>query len=161
MEEKKGVFEYLGQVLLVFGFSMLVLNVFCLLFGDSARPFSAMFALGRQGVPAAVAFQFLCVSALIAALRVIFFTDCLIRGMTLRLRTVCMLTATVGILAVFIAVFHWFPIHLWQPWALFLLCFTLSFLGSYLVVRMREKAENRRMEQALQRLKEKERCSHE
>ena len=135
---------------------MLMLNIFCLAFGNSAKEFSAMFELGNQGVPVAIAFQFLCVSVLIVGARFIFLTDAFIKKMAEGLRTVCMLTTAVMIIAVFVIIFHWFPADMWQPWAMFFICFGISFLGSYLVTAIKEKTENRRMEEALQRLKKKE-----
>lgn len=156
MEKKKTAFDYLAQVLIVFGFGMLMLNIFCLAFGNSARNFSAMFELGNQGIPVAIAFQFLCVSVLIVGARFIFFTDVFIKKMPVWLRTVCMLTTAVVIIAAFVIIFHWFPANMWQPWAMFFICFGISFLGSYLVTAIKEKTENRRMEEALQRLKRKE-----
>ena len=156
MEEKRTVFDYLAQVLIVFGFAMLMLNVFCLVFGNSAKEFSTMFELGNQGIPVKIAFQFLCVAALIVGVRFIFFTDIIIKKMPIWLRTVCMLASIVVIIAAFVIAFHWFPADMWQPWAMFSICFGISFLGSYFVMAVREKIENKRMEDALQRLKEKE-----
>lgn len=156
MEKKKTVFDYLAQVLTIFGFSMLLLNIFCLAFGSSAQNISTMFALGSRGIPAKTVFQFLCLSILIVGARFIFFTDSIIKRMSIRCRTICMLTAVIIIITTFVAAFHWFPVNTWQPWAMFLLCFGLSFLGSYFVMTMKEKTENRRMEEALRRLKERE-----
>ncbi|MDE7428323.1 MAG: hypothetical protein K2N00_03475, partial [Lachnospiraceae bacterium] len=68
----------------------------------------------------------------------------------------CMLTVIVIIIAAFVIAFDWFPANMWQPWAMFLVCFILSFLGSYFVMMVREKMENDRMDEALQRLKEME-----
>ena len=156
MKEKSTILDYLAQVLIVFGFMMLVLNVFCLAFGNSAKEFSAMFELGNQGIPVKIAFQFLCVSALNVGVRFLFFTDVIIKKMPIWLRTICMLISVVISIAAFIMVFHWFPANMWKPWAMFFICFGISFLGSYFVMIIKEKAENRRMEEALQRLKEKE-----
>ncbi|MBD5492623.1 MAG: hypothetical protein HDR16_11085 [Lachnospiraceae bacterium] len=156
MEEKRTIFDYLAQVLIVFGFAMLTLNVLCLVFGNSAKDFSAMFALGDQGIPAQIVFQFLGVSVLIVGVRFLFFTDIVIKKMPIWLRTVCMLTAIVMIIAVFVIAFDWFPADMWQPWAMFFVCFSLSFLGSYFVMMVRAKVENDRMDEALQRLKEME-----
>lgn len=156
MEKRKTIFDYLAQVLIVFGFAMLVMNLFCLAFGDSAKNFSAMFKLGVQGIPIETVFQFLFISALITAVRFIFFTDIFIKKMPIWLRTFCMLASVIIIIASFIITFHWFPINMWQPWAMFFVCFIISFLGSYLIMIIKEKAENRRMAEALQRLKEKE-----
>lgn len=156
MEEKRTIFDYLGHVLIVFGFGMLVLNVFCLLFGNSAKEFSAMFALGDQGIPAKIVFQFLCISVLIVGTRFIFFTDIIIKKMPVWLRTICMLTVIVIIIAGFVIAFDWFPVNMWKPWVMFFICFGISFLGSYFVMIIKERVENRRMNEALQRLKERE-----
>lgn len=154
MKEKRTIWDYLAQVMIVFGFSMLVMNVFCLIFGESAKDFSPLFGLGNQGIPVLIAFQFLCVSALNVGVRFVFFTDILIKKMPIWLRTICILTAILIIIAAFIIVFHWFPVNMWQPWAMFFVCFGISSLGSYLVMTVKEKAENRQMEEALRRLKE-------
>lgn len=155
MEKKKTIFDYLAQILITFGFSMLVLNIFCLVFGNSAKGFSAMFELGNQGLPVKIAFQFLGVSALVVGFRFVFFTDIIIKTMPVWLRTICMLAIIVAIISVFIIAFHWFPADMWEPWAMFFVCFGLSFLGSYFVMRIRQNMETKRMEEALKRLKEK------
>lgn len=156
MEEKRTVFDYLAQVLIIFGFAMLTLNVFCLVFGNSAKEFSAMFALGDRGIPVQIVFQFLVVAALLVGVRFLFFTDMVIKKMPVWLRTVCMLTVIVIIIAAFVIAFDWFPVNMWQPWAMFFICFILSFLGSYFVMMVKAKVENDRMDEALQRLKKME-----
>lgn len=156
MDDKKTIFNYLTQVLVIFGFSMLVLNIFCLAFGSSAQGFAAIFELGSQGISVKIVFQFLAVSVLIAGARLLFFTDLWIKKMPIWLRTVCMLTVVIFVIAAFIIIFHWFPIDAWQPWCMFFICFGLSFLGSYFVMALKEKSENKQLEEALCRLKENE-----
>lgn len=155
MEKKKTFFDYWAQVLITFGFAMLMMNIFCLVVGNSAKGYSTMFELGNQGVPVKTAFQFLCVSILIVGVRFIFFTDIIITKMPIWLRTICMLMAIVIIISVFVIAFHWFPADMWRPWALFFVCFGISFLGSYFMMRLKEKTENKRMQEALERLKER------
>ena len=161
MDEKKTIFDYLAQVLMVYGFAMIVMNIFCLVFGNSAKGFSSMFELGNQGVPAETAFQFLLISALTIGLRIIFFTDKLIKYMPIWLRTICMLASIIASITAFIIAFHWFPVDMWLPWIMFFVCFGISFLGSCLIMAIKEKAENRQMEEALRRLKEKEKKQNE
>ena len=156
MEEKKTIFDYLAQVMIIFGFAVLILNIFCLAFGDSAKDISTIFALGTQGIPASVCFQFLCVSVLLTGARYVFFTDMVIKKMPVWLRTVCMMTFAIILIAVFILLFRWFPADMWQPWLMFFLCFGVCFVGSCLFVTFKEKVENRRMEEVLRRLKEAE-----
>ena len=156
MDEKKNAFDYLAQILIIFGSTILVMNIFCLAFGNTAKDFSSMFALGNQGLSVAVTFQFLCVSICITGTRIVFFTDMWIKKMPIWLRTLCMLVSVVLIMTAFIAAFQWFPIGMWQPWAMFFLCFGISFLVNCLVMALKEKAENKQMEEALRLLKEEE-----
>lgn len=115
-----------------------------------------MFSLGDKGIPVNVVFQFLAVSLLITALRFMFFTDTFIRKMALWLRSLCLFTGIVIVISAFIIAFRWFPVGMWQYWAMFFACFGLSALGSYLVMNLKKKDENRRMEKALERLKAEE-----
>lgn len=162
MEERKTIFDYLAQVLIIFGFSMLILNLLCIVFGDSARSLpSSMFALGSRGIATETAFQYLTVSALITGLRFLFFSDRFIPKMSVPLRTVCMLGSVLLITTAFIIRFQWFPFDLWQAWIMFFVCFLLSFVCSYLVMLLKERTENRKLQEALKKLKEKERANIE
>lgn len=156
MDENKGIFDYLTRVMVVFGFSMLALNIFCVIFGDSAQGLSSMFAMGSRGLPVETTFQYLGISALIVGIRFLFFTDRFIKNMAIPLRIVCMLGSVLLITAVFILRFKWFPADLWKAWAMFLFCFIVCFLGSYLTMLLKEKTENRKLNEALNKLKEKE-----
>ena len=155
MERRKTIFDFLAQVLCIFGFTMLLLSLFCLLFGASARGYSSIFALGAEGIPIAVAWEYLLLSVCIAGARYLFFTDRIIRQMALWLRTALMLGTVLLLLVLFILAFDWFPVNHWRPWALFLLCFGLSFVGSLLVMALKERLENRQLEAALRRMQEK------
>ncbi len=156
MEKKKTIFDYMIHVMCIFGFTMLTLTVFCLIFGNSAKEFSAIFELGNQGVSAKITFQFLFLAILITGIRFLFFTDTLIKKMAIWLRTICMLSTVIIVIIIFILAFQWFPTDLWQPWIMFFICFAICFLGSYLVMVIKEKAENKQLEDALQRLKKRE-----
>ncbi len=155
MEDRKTFFDYAGQVFLTFGITITVLNVFCVLFGEEAEGFSTMFALGGEGLPAATVFQFLLSSVFMVAARYLFFTDAVIKKLSLPLRTVCMLAADTIVIIVFVAVCGWFPVDRWQPWAMFFLSFGICFGIGTVVVTLKERAENRKMEAALKRLKQK------
>ena len=82
MEERKTIFDYLGQIFMIFGITIAILNVFCILFGEDAKEFSTMFSLGNQGISVPIMFQFLIISAIIVTLRFIFFTDVWIKNMS-------------------------------------------------------------------------------
>ena len=127
MEERKTIFDYIGQVFIIFGFSIAILNIFCIFVGEDAQDIST-----------------------------IFFTDKIIKRMSVAIRSVCMLTSIVVLVVICAVMFDWFPVTMWQSWAGFLITFALCFVGSLLLMTLKERTENRKMEEALQRLKEQE-----
>lgn len=153
MEEKKTIFDYIGQVFLTFGITIGILNIFCLLFGDSAKEISTIFSLGSDGLSIRTTFQFFLASLCIVIAKFIFFTDVFIKKMSIAMRTVCMVSTVLIVLAVFIRICGWFPVNMWQPWLMFFLCFGISFAISMGVTVFKERMENRKMEEALDRLK--------
>lgn len=155
MEEKKTIFDYFGQVFCVFGIAMTIMAVFCLLFGEESKEISTMFALGNKGLPVETMGQFLGVTAFIVGLRFLFFTDVLIKTMSIFMRTLLMLISVVAVIGVFVYCFGWFPVDMWQAWLMFLVCFGISFAVSLLVMSWKEKLENRKMEEGLKKLKDK------
>lgn len=156
MEDRKTVFDYAGQVFIIFGFSIAILNLFCTLVGEYAQYVSSIYSMGKEGLSTATMMQFLGVSVCITGLRFLFFTDEVIKQMSITMRTVCMLLSIIGLIAACALIFEWFPVDMWQPWAGFLITFALCFTGSMFVTRMKEKTENRRMEEALRKLKEQD-----
>lgn len=154
MEERKTVFDYLGQIFMIYGITITVLNIFCLLFGESAKELSTMFSLGSNGLRVSTMAQFLGVSVIVVVLRFVFFTDVVIKNMSVAVRTICMVILVLLTISIFILIFDWFPVHMWQPWAMFFLCFGICFIISMAVTVVKEKAENRKMEEALKRIKQ-------
>ena len=156
MEERKTIFDYTGQVFIIFGFSIVTLNLFCILVGEYAQDVSSIYSMGKDGLSTATMMQFLGVSVCITGLRFLFFTDRIIRQLSITMRTVCMLLSIIALIMACALMFEWFPVDMWQPWAGFLITFALCFAGSMLVTRMKEKTENQKMEEALQKLKEQD-----
>lgn len=153
MEERKTIFDYIGQIFGTFGMMVTILNVLCWLFGEEAKEFSTMFAFGAEGLSSRIMMQYLLVSALVVGERYLFFTDAIIKKLSIPLRTAGMVVAAVFSIAVCIVVFGWFPVDIWQAWAMFFLCFGVCFCLSVAIMGLRERAENRKMEAALERLK--------
>lgn len=59
-------------------------------------------------------------------------------------------------IALFAAVFQWFPVNQIKPWLMFFICFFVCASVSVLVSVLKEKSDNRKMQAALERLKEEE-----
>lgn len=153
MEKEKTVFDYASQVFVIFGATLLILNIFCLLFGENAKEFSTMFALGDRGLSVATMLQFLLMSVFIVWWRFLFFTDKIIKNMSLTIRTVGMFVTIVLTIIVFVLLFGWFPVDHWQAWLGFAISFLVSVALSLGISMLKEKAENEKMEKALERLK--------
>lgn len=155
MGDRKTILDYAGQALITYGFSIVALNLICIFVGENAQDVSSIYSMGKEGLSTATMFQFLGVSICITGLRTLFFTDRIIKQMSITVRTICMLLSIILLIVLCAAAFHWFPIDMWQAWTGFFVTFTFCFGCSMLVTRLKEKTENRKMEEALQRLKEK------
>ncbi len=153
MEERKTIFDYMGQIFIIYGFSILTLNIFCILVGEDAQKVSTNYSLGREGLSISTMLQFLGVSVCITGLRAFFFTDKVIKRMSVAARSACMLASIVALVVLCAVIFGWFPVTMWQSWAGFFISFGLCFVGSLCLMTLKEKTENRKMEEALQRLK--------
>lgn len=156
MEERKTIIDYIEQVMEIFGFSIFMLNIFCLLFGEDARDFSSMFVMGKEGLRIATMMQFLSMAVWIVLFRFLFFTDVVIKNMRVVYRACGMITSILVIMVIYVSVFQWFPANDWLPWMMFFICFLISFAVSLAVTGFKERMENKRMEEALQELKKRE-----
>ena len=156
MNNKPTIFGYLSQVFMIFGVTVLLLNIFCLMFGESAKDFSAIFSLGSSGLGVKTTLQFLFAIAITIIFRFLFMTDLLIEKMSMTARIVAMFTATFLNIVVFVILCNWFPINNIKAWTMFLISFVVSCTVSTLVSICKEKYENRQLSEALQKLKEEE-----
>ncbi|MBQ4283602.1 MAG: DUF3021 family protein [Lachnospira sp.] len=147
------MFDYLAQVFMVFGIAMMCLVVFSVVFGDAAKGYSTMFTLGKEGVSIETIVQYFLLIVVIITLRFLFFTDALIKKMSLTLRTVLMFTMTIVAIAAFIIMFGWFPATEWFAWVMFIVCFAVSAGISTFISALKEKADTQKMQQALERMK--------
>lgn len=156
MEERKTIFRYIGDVFTIFGMTMLILNMFCLIFGEDAKGYSPIFSLGKEGISVRIMLEFLLASVCTTFLRFLFFTDTVIKNMTLIIRTICMVTAEVCVIACFILVCGWFPVNDWLPWGMFFLSFAVCFVISAVCTALNERMMNQKMQDALERVKKQE-----
>lgn len=156
MKKNETVFDYIGQIFLIFGFTIVCLNIFCILFGEDAREYSTIFSLGKNGLSVQTMLQFLLTSSIIVTLRFLLLTDGLIKKVPIAIRIAGMFASIILIMALFIILFDWFPVDMWRPWVMFFVCFGISAGISIAVSGWKEKMENKKMDEALQRLKKEE-----
>lgn len=156
INKRETMFDWLEQVFLVFGIAMMCMVVFCVTFGDSAKGYSTMFELGKEGVSISTMVQFFILVIIIITLKFLFFTDAVIKKMSVALRTILMFTFVIIAIAAFVLMFGWFPADKWAAWAMFAVCFIISAAISTFISVLREKSEAQKMQQALERIKEKD-----
>lgn len=154
MEKRKTIFDYLGQIFMFFGITVAVLGVFSVLFGEQAKEISTMFSHGRACLSVRTMAEYLLVCTAIIALRYLFFTDALIKNMSVPIRTACMILSVLVTIICAVLTFDWFPADMWQPWAIFFASFAVCFGISMFVIVIKEKEENKKMQEALTRLQE-------
>lgn len=156
MENRKTIFDYFGQTLMVFGVTILILNLLCYICGEDAKEFSTIFQLGKDGLALSTMLQFFAAAVLITIARIFFFTDMLLKKMSVAGRTICMLFTVIVLIGIFAYMFGWFPVDMWQAWVGFFVSFFLCFVVSAIISIKKEKMENQVLETALKKLQEKE-----
>lgn len=156
MNNKPTIFDYLSQVFMVFGITVLVLNIFCLIFGEAAEGYSTIFSLGSSGLGVKTMLQFLLAIAITIVFRFTFMTDILIKKMSITSRIVTMFIAAFLNIVIFVILFDWFPLNDPLAWTMFLISFVVSCTVSTMISVCKEKYENRQLSEALQKLKEEE-----
>lgn len=153
MEREKNFFDYAAQVLMIFGLTTACISLCSYIAGDIGKDLSTLFALGSQGLSFATMLQIMALSVLITLSRFLFFSDRIFKRLSLGFKTAGMLISTIVIIVAFILIFDWFPAGQLWPWICFALSFTLCFGVSFFITLQKEKLENQKMAQALERFK--------
>ena len=154
MEERKTIFDYLAGVLIVFGITVIILNILCQIFGEAAKGYSSIFRLGSKGIACSTMLEFLAISFLITGMRYVFFSDFLFKKMSATLRTLCMVTLVIVLCGIFSYIFSWFPINDWLAWTMFFLSFSTCFVVSLFVTVLQRRAQDKALQRALEKIQE-------
>ena len=154
MDKRFTVFGFLAQVFMIYGVTTGLLNIFCMLFGDTANGYSTIFTLAGAGVSVATSLQFLLAVTVVIILRAVFMTGMLIKNMPLGARIAAMFVSVFAVIITFVFLFGWFPADDPLAWIMFILCFAVSCSVSVIVSTAAERQENRRLDEALKRVKE-------
>ena len=154
MDERKTITDYIAQIFGLFGFTMIIMMSFSILVGDDVCGYTTLFVSGTVGVPTAIMAQFLVLSIINVFIRFIFLTDHLIKEMALMLRIILTLLSVLLSSSIFIIIFGWFPVYMWQPWVLFIGSFLLCSAIGIFVTSVQNKKENKRMAEGLANLRE-------
>lgn len=153
MEDKKTIFYYISQVFATYGIILFMFIIFGITIGEGARGYSSLFELGNQGFSIATLLRLFILAILISIAQIAFLTDRWIKNMSLFFRNVLFLGTVIIAIALFAIFFEWFPIYDVKAWIGFALSFIVCTVVSVAISRLEEQAENKKMEQALNRFK--------
>ncbi len=153
MIKKKTIYDFMMNVMVVFAISIISICLFTFLFGKEAEGVSSMFALEEKGIPLSTVVQFFVLAFMITTMRWIFFTDKIIKTLSLTLRIIFMFVMVIIMIAVFAAIFQWFPVNMVKPWIMFFICFAVCATVSVIISSFKEKKENEKLQEALELLK--------
>lgn len=156
MIKKNTIFDFISQIVMIWGISALSLCLFCFLFGENAKGYSSIFELGNKGIAISTLLQFLCLSFIITVLKWVFFTDILIKKLSIRLRIIFMFAGVIVSVGAFAAVCHWFPVDEVVPWLMFFACFLVCASISVIISVLKERSDNKKMQEALTRMMEED-----
>lgn len=156
MIKKNTIFDFLTYSMVIWGISILSLCLLSVLFGEDAQGYSTIFELGDAGISISTLMQFLGLAFVNAGCRWIFFTDVLIKKLSIMLRSVFMFGCIILSVGISAAVFQWFPVNRVIPWIMFFVSFAVCSVIGVMVSVIKEKNENRKMQEALERLKQEQ-----
>ncbi len=155
MNKKDYIIKFLNQMFLIFGITIAILSIFCLVIGEKAQHISTLFDMGYSGLSLETIFQIFLTSFFITLINIIVFSDLLKLYISKTKRTIILLCFVFGVIFIFIHLFKWFPTDVLMNWLLFGLCFVVSSFISIYITFTSEKADDKSMELALKELKEK------
>jgi len=153
MEDRKTIFDYLGQLFAIFGVIIMIYTVFTILVGERAKEKSSLYALGSEGLSIRTIIQHFLLAFVITVSQNLFLTDRWIKNLAMAVRYVLFFSSIFVAIAVFIVSFDWFPVNNGWAWLCYTLCFIPCTVVSIVLTSLAEKAENRKMEEALRRFK--------
>lgn len=156
MEENKTIYSYAGQVFTTFGVIVTIFIILGMVVGEEAGMTSTLFEENFHGYSFATLLQLLLLAFFITLGRIVFLTDRLIKSMSLIARSICFVTSVIVVVISFVCLFGWFPLSNVRSWIGFFGLFTLCTAIGIIVSSMKEKAENKKMEQALEKIRQKD-----
>lgn len=156
MEEKKNVFDYIGELLATFGIIILIFTILVLVIGEAASGYSPFFEYGKSALSISTLFQLLGLSFVISVFRNLLLTDRWIKQTSMLIRNILFFLAITVTIVLFVITFNWFPISDVKAWIGFIISFAVCSSLAVIISRIKENSENRKMEQALDRFKGKD-----
>ena len=150
MEENKTLFHTTGAVFTTYGVIVVIFLLLNLILGDAANGYSSLFAYGRGAFSTGTLAELFVLSLLISVCRSVLLTDRWIRTMSMLKRNILFFLTVTVFIVIFVIAFQWFPLQDPLAWVGFIVSFAVCSALGVLISRLREKAENEKMNRALE-----------
>lgn len=144
--------HFLTSTAETFTLSLLFVSLFNLALSREAtelRQVSALFALCGEGISFIALGELLVLSAVIAALRMLWFSQRFFRNMLMLHRVTLMLVSVFCAAGLCSVVFGWFPPSMWQAWVGFAASFGIGTAAGFTVMLIRMRTKSRRYQRNL------------
>ena len=156
-ERKKTIFDFLGQSLILFATTIIILMIFAVVWGENAKNLSSIYRLGKEGLSVETMVQFLLISTLITGIRWFFFSGWISQKIPILWRIFVMMLIIFVIVIVCVYMFNWFQTSNSVEWISFILCFFGGALLGTIIALVKTRVENRIYQKMFAAYKEKER----
>ena len=153
MEDNKTLFDYISRVFAVFGVVILIHVLIGSLVGQDAGKVSTLFSLGSEGLAMNTILQLFALSVIVIVLQSVLLTDKFIKNMSIVVRIILMFVSVTCAIVAFVLAFKWFPVNDVKAWIGFFVSFAVCSLAGVIFTRLKEKAENKKMDEALEKYK--------
>ena len=153
MEDKKTIFNYISQLFAIYGIVIAIFVAINLIIGNEAGSVSTLFALGSTGLSTKTLIELFVLVVIVTIDDNVFHTDLLIKNMSLIVRNILFFAVILVTIIVFAVVFGWLPLDNIGSWIGFIVSFLVCSVFSAFLMRLEENAENKKMQDALNRLK--------
>ena len=155
MEEKKTVFFYIRQTFATYGFIVLAFIIMGIVIGEKTKGYADLFSMGNAGMSMPILLELLLLAVVITLAQVAFLTDTWIMNMSMVLRNVLFFVSVLIVIILMIVAFNWFPVRDVTAWIGFIISYALSMFISAFITRLKERAENSKMQEALDKYNRK------
>ena len=153
MEEKKTIFSYIAELFTSFGIIVVIHMIIAYVVGDEAHGYSTIFEFGSRGLSIDTLAELFGLNVIIFIFRHILFSDKLIKSLPMIVRNIIFFVAITVTIMIFAAVFGWFPIDDIYSWIGFFVSFAICSAVAVILSRLKENAENDKMNRALEKYK--------
>jgi len=151
MDENKSILSYAGQMFSIYGIIVIIFIFFGLIIGDKASSYS-LYSFGSKGFSMDTLLQLLILSFVITLSQFVFLTDRLIKDMKMFVRILIFFGSIIITIVLFVILCGWFPINDFVAWIGFAVSFIVCTTLSVIISRVKESTDNKKMEEALNKL---------